>query len=145
MSRKRKLRILVPIDGSSSALRALRHAATVARPGVELQLVNVQPPMPLYGMVRAYLHESQYREACAQLADKALGPAMKLLKRARVPHRVHVHYGSPGPALVEAARRLKCGSIVMGTRGQDAVGNLLLGSVATKVVHLAKVPVTLVK
>jgi nucleotide-binding universal stress UspA family protein len=35
--------------------------------------------------------------------------------------------------------------IVMGTRGQGAVGNLLLGSVATKVIHLSKVPVTLVK
>lgn len=138
-------RLLVPVDGSKGALRAAKHAAAQAGGGTELQLVNVQPPMPLYGMVRAYMHESQYRQACAQLADKALGPAVKLLKRARVPHRVHVRYGDPGQALADAARQLKCGAIVMGTRGQGAVGNLLLGSVATKVVHLAKVPVTLVK
>ncbi len=35
--------------------------------------------------------------------------------------------------------------IVMGTRGMGALANLALGSTATKVVHLAEVPVTLVK
>jgi len=33
----------------------------------------------------------------------------------------------------------------MGTRGLGPIGSLLLGSVATKVIHLAKTPVTLVK
>ena len=139
------MRMLVPVDGSAGALRAVKHAAALAKPGAELQLVNVQPPMPLYGMVRATMRAPQYRAACAALADKALGPAIKLLKRARVAHRLHVMYGEPGVTVADAARRLKCGAIVMGTRGQSAVGNLLLGSVATKVIHLAKVPVTLVK
>jgi nucleotide-binding universal stress UspA family protein len=34
---------------------------------------------------------------------------------------------------------------VMGTRGMSAIGNLVAGSVATKVIHLTKLPVTLVK
>jgi len=139
------MRILVPVDGSAGALRAVKHAAALAKPGAELQLVNVQPPMPLYGMVRATMRAPQYRAACEALSRKALDPAIRLLKRARVPHRTHVYYGEPGVTVADAARRLKCGAIVMGTRGQSAVGNLLLGSVATKVVHLAKVPVTLVK
>jgi nucleotide-binding universal stress UspA family protein len=139
------MRILVPVDGSAGALRAVKHAAAVVKEGAEVQLVNVQPAMPLYGMVRAYMRAPQYRSACAALAEKALKPAVTLLKRARVPHRAHVHYGEPGATLADAARRLKCRAIVMGTRGQGAIGNLLLGSVATKVVHLAKVPVTLVK
>jgi nucleotide-binding universal stress UspA family protein len=33
----------------------------------------------------------------------------------------------------------------MGTRGMGAVPNLLLGSVASKVVHLVDIPVTLIK
>ncbi|HJS39222.1 MAG TPA: universal stress protein [Burkholderiales bacterium] len=139
------MRILVPVDGSAGALRAVKHAAAHAARGTQLQLVNVQPPMPLYGMVRAYMHESQYRQACAILAQKALAPAVRLAKRARVAHRAHVLYGEAGGTIAGAARRLKCGGIVMGTRGQGAVGNLILGSVATKVIHLAKVPVTLVK
>ena len=139
------MRILVPVDGSAGALRAVKHAAAAAKEGAELQLVNVQPPMPLYGLVRATMPAPQYREACAALAQKALGPAVRLLRRARVAHRTHVMYGEPGATVAEAARRLKCRAVVMGTRGHGAVGNLLLGSVATKVVHLAKVPVTLVK
>lgn len=139
------MRILVPVDGSAGALRAVKHAAAVVREGSEVQLVNVQPPMPLYGMVRAYMRAPQYRAACAALAERALRPAIRLLKRARVAHRPHVMYGEPGATVAEAARRLKCGAIVMGTRGHGAIGNLLLGSVATKVIHLAKVPVTLVK
>jgi nucleotide-binding universal stress UspA family protein len=139
------MRILVPVDGSAGALRAVKHAAAAAREGAELQLVNVQPPMPLYGVVRATMRAPQYRAACETLSRKALDPAIRLLRRARVAHRTHVLYGEPGATVADAARRLKCRSIVMGTRGQGAVGNLLLGSVATKVVHFAKVPVTLVK
>jgi nucleotide-binding universal stress UspA family protein len=33
----------------------------------------------------------------------------------------------------------------MGTRGMTAIGGLVMGSIATKVVHAAHVPVTLVK
>jgi len=138
-------RILVPVDGSPGALRALKHAAAHAPRGTELQLVNVQPAMPLYGMVRAYMRVPQYKSACGTLAKRALDPALKLARRARVAHRPHVLFGEAGETLADAARRLKCGAIVMGTRGQGAVGNLVLGSVATRVVHLAKVPVTLVK
>lgn len=138
-------RILVPVDGSAAALRALKHAALLAGRGTELQLVNVQPAMPLYGMVRAYLRVPQYKAACGALSKKALDPAVKLARRAQVAHRTHVLFGEAGETLADAARRLKCGAIVMGTRGQGAVGNLMLGSVATKVVHLAQVPVTLVK
>ena len=139
------MRILVPVDGSAGALRAVKHAAAVVKEGAEVELVNVQPAMPLYGMVRAYMRAPQYRAACEALSRKALDPAIRLLKRARVAHRTHVLYGEPGAVVADATRRLKCRAIMMGTRGQGAVGNLLLGSVATKVVHLAKVPVTLVK
>jgi nucleotide-binding universal stress UspA family protein len=137
--------ILVPVDGSAGALRALRHAAALARRGARLELVNVQPPMPLYGMVRAYMHEAQYREVCVDAARKVLARAERVARAARAPFRSHMVIGEAGEALAAAARRLRCGAIVMGTRGQGAVGNLVLGSVATKVVHLARVPVTLVK
>ena len=47
--------------------------------------------------------------------------------------------------LAKRAEELGCDEIIMGTRGMGAIGNLVMGSVATKVVHLAGIPVTLVK
>jgi nucleotide-binding universal stress UspA family protein len=140
------MRILVPVDGSQAALRAVKHAAAIAAHGKgEVHLLNVQPILPMYGMVRAYMRLPQYKAARAALARQALAGAEKLLAREKIRRRDHVMYGEPGETIADAARTLKCRMIVMGTRGQGAVGNLLLGSVATKVIHLAKVPVTLVK
>lgn len=139
-------RLLVALDGSAHSLRALRYAVHLAQQmRAELDVVNVQPPLPLYGVVRATMDAGEYRAACEVLAREALAPAGRLLRRARVRHRLHVRYGEPGPELAASAPRLKCKGIVMGTRGLGAAANLLLGSVAAKVVHLAKVPVTLVK
>ena len=124
----------------------MKHAAAVAAHGKgEVLLLNVQPILPMYGMVRAYMRVPQYKAARATLARQAIAGAERLLKRLKVRHRTHVMYGEPGETIADAARELKCRMIVMGTRGQGAVGNLILGSVATKVIHLAKVPVTLVK
>ena len=47
--------------------------------------------------------------------------------------------------IAKVANELKCNAIIMGTRGLSPLGNLLLGSVAAQVVHLAGTPVTLVK
>jgi nucleotide-binding universal stress UspA family protein len=43
------------------------------------------------------------------------------------------------------AARTRCAEIIMGTRGLGRIRGLLLGSVTTKVIHLAAVPITLVK
>ena len=53
--------------------------------------------------------------------------------------------GDVPKVLANYAEENGCDGIVMGTRGMGAIGNLVLGSIATKVIHLTKVPVTLVK
>jgi len=53
--------------------------------------------------------------------------------------------GQYGETIANYAKEKQCDRIVMGTRGLGAVGGLLLGSVARKVIHLADVPITLVK
>ena len=47
--------------------------------------------------------------------------------------------------VVEHANRTGCDMICMGTRGMTAMSGLVMGSVATRVLHLARVPVLLVK
>ena len=71
--------------------------------------------------------------------------ARKVLDDAGRPCRTHVLHGEPATDIVRVARSEGVDLIVMGTRGMGALGNLVLGSTATKVVHLADTPVTLVK
>jgi nucleotide-binding universal stress UspA family protein len=143
---KKTTRYIVPIDGSRTALRALQHAIHNARGAAGMvYLINVEPALDSYGMVPTYLSPRKHREATRSRAESVLAPAITMLKRSRVPHESHVSWGEPADAIVRLARRVKGDSIVMGTRGMGAAGNLLLGSTATKVVHLAKAPVTLVK
>jgi nucleotide-binding universal stress UspA family protein len=47
--------------------------------------------------------------------------------------------------IAQVAREEDIQHIVMGTRGLGSIQGLLLGSVATKVIHLADVPITLIK
>jgi nucleotide-binding universal stress UspA family protein len=54
-------------------------------------------------------------------------------------------YGPVAETIDRIARETQADQIVMGTRGLGRVRGLLLGSVATQVVHLADIPVTLVK
>jgi nucleotide-binding universal stress UspA family protein len=53
--------------------------------------------------------------------------------------------GQVAKTIADVAREEGVGQIVMGTRGLGGVQGLLLGSVATQVIHLAEVPVTLIK
>jgi nucleotide-binding universal stress UspA family protein len=62
-----------------------------------------------------------------------------------VPYETEILTGPPGKVPAERAAQLGCDSIVMGTHGRGAISNLLMGSVATKVIHFSQVPVTLVK
>ena len=72
-------------------------------------------------------------------------PAIELASAASVPWTSDVLVGDTASMIVKRAEELNCDGIVMGTRGMGAIGNLVMGSVATKVVHLTKLPVTLVK
>lgn len=144
MERARTLTWLLAVDGSRNAVRAARYVARVAgNAGVsEIQLLNVQPPEG------ADAHASR-GAAPARSADDAANrdaaAARRILERAELPVRIHAHRGAnPATTIVEAARRLRVHEIVMGTRGLSALGTLGLGSVAYKVVHLARQPVTLV-
>lgn len=134
-------KMLVPFDGSDCAMRALRHAVEQAS---EIHVVNVQlkadTPTLLLHMTQDDIDKAQHEHGRSQLVD-----AIKRLDESKVSYRAHVLIGDPAPKIVRLAEAEGVDGIVMGTRGMGALGNLALGSVASKVVHLAKVPVTLVK
>ena len=139
-------KILLPVDGSEGSSHAARHVASLAAlvPGLEVHLVSVQPPGDDW-MVRRMLKAEEIASMEREWAETALGPAREILRPTGVTCTEHVVQGEVAQTIAHLATELGCDQIVMGTRGQSALSGLLLGSVAIKVLHLAEIPVTLVK
>ena len=141
------MKILVPIDGSQNALRALRHVldnrAWYSEP-LEVHLLNVQLPVASGG-VKMFISQDQLNEFYEEQGQAALKPARDLVQAAELACHVRIGVGDTAAMIAGYARDEGCAFIVMGTRGLGAIANMLLGSVATKVIHLAEVPVLLIK
>lgn len=138
-------KILIPVDHSENALRAVHHAAAMARgnPALQLYLLNVQEPIEQ--RMHARLTHEEIRAMQARDAEHVLEPLRQILNNAGVAVQDDWRSGPIASTIADYAREAGCDAIVMGTRGMTAIGNLVMGSTATKVVHLASVPVTLVK
>ncbi len=76
---------------------------------------------------------------------KLVESAAQKLAQASVSHDTHVEIGHVAQTIADFAQKYHAEMIVMGTRGMGAIRSLAVGSVANKVVHLAQVPVLLVK
>jgi nucleotide-binding universal stress UspA family protein len=57
----------------------------------------------------------------------------------------HIGVGEVADIIVRYAQDQKCDQLVMGIRGMGALSNMIMGSVATKVLHLSDMPVLCVK
>ncbi len=142
------LKWLVPVDGSESAVRAVGRMINMLawfRDGVEIHLLNVQHPMPYGNRVSSVLGQDKVAQYHHDEGIAALQPARNKLDTAGVKYVFHIGVGDAAETIVRYAKDQGCDQIVMGTRGLGSVSNLILGSVATKVLHLAEVPVLLVK
>lgn len=139
-------RVLIPVDGSDGALRAAAHLIghVYHRVPPEVHLLNIQPPIMSGDLGPAVSTEMVTRTRLAD-GEAILRRTQALLDRNGVHYEARVRFGKPAEAIVQYAEEHEVDGIVMGTRGMSALKNLLLGSVATKVVGLAEVPVTLVK
>ncbi len=127
---------LLALDGSDNALRAVSHAADQAARmrGCALHLVHVQPWLS---------REAAERE----LGQRGLGNtarARELLDARGLAWRLHIVMGDPVERILERAALLHADTIVIGSRGLNVVERVLLGSVATRLVHLAPIPVMVV-
>ena len=140
-------RILVPVDGSEASARAIEHlivkAATFRPDALEVDLLNVQ--LPVTGYVATFVSAEQLAAYHQEEGLKTLAAARERLQRAGLKHAHHVAVGEPAHVIAHYARERKADQIVMGTRGLGSVSGMLMGSVATKVVHLSDIPVLLVK
>jgi nucleotide-binding universal stress UspA family protein len=142
------LRILLAVDGSESALRAARKLIETAgwyREPPAVELVTVHLPVPLVGFADAVVSRDMTERYYRQEGERMLAGARALLDAAGIQYVPHILVGQIAQTIVEHAHGAGCNIICMGTRGMTALSNMVMGSIATKVLHLADVPVVLVR
>ena len=141
------MKLLFPIDGSECALAALDRFATISHlfgKPPDLVLMNVQLPMSdprLIDLVGQKVMAQYY----AEQSEEAIAPARERLEQRGRIFRVEKQVGDPAQQTVHFAATEQCELIAMGTHGRTALKNLLMGSVATKVLAASKVPVLFLK
>ena len=136
-------KLLVAIDGSTASVRAFQYAANrmEGRKDIALHIIFAQRGgLPSRQVSKSMIEDWQ---ATKQKAALSVRTVRDLKKRTKA--QVHVETGDPATEILKFARKNQIEEIIMGTRGMGRLKGLMMGSVATKVSHLATVPVTLVK
>jgi nucleotide-binding universal stress UspA family protein len=136
-------RILHASDLSRASTRAFTEAVALAkRKRAELTLLYVADPLePVpdgYVSPPTYL---QLRKSAREYGRKGLARLVAKAARAGVRATAVVREGTPWAEIVRAARGLKADVLVIGTHGRTGVSRLLIGSVASRIVGLARCPV----
>ena len=141
------IKILIAVDGSENANRAVDYVLRLAQIScvlLEAHVLNVQPPVT-FGDIKKFVSQEALNAYYHDEGAKALVTVRQQLDKSSVAHTYHIGVGTVPETIVNYAREHGCAQIVMGTRGLSTVSSLLLGSVASKVLHLTDIPVTFVK
>jgi len=137
------MKILVPTDGSACALRAVKYAMTL-RPKATITLISVHDDAGLQHLKKFFPKET-VADYLREQSDKELKPARVALDKAGVPHDMIIKTGHVAEEIVKSAKAGKFDAVVMGAKGRSVVSDMLIGSVAQRVLALTKLPVTFVK
>ncbi|HXS54083.1 MAG TPA: universal stress protein [Usitatibacter sp.] len=141
------MKILLAADNSEFTRRAARHLVThlswFAEPP-EVLVLHVHPPIPYAGAAAAVGKRAldQYLE---EDSEAALAMATKELDKAKVRYTASWVTGKVAEEIAAAVTKNKVDLVVMGSHGEGALSNLVLGSVATKVIASIKTPVLIVR
>jgi len=132
-------RILVGVDGSENALRAVEFAGTLAKGfGSEVTLVLVITPSD-HDLLSG---KATYMEKGAKLGGERMKAAERLLGKLEVKYRSDVELGHPAEQLLKLAEDHDL--LVVGTRGLSPFKEALIGSTSHRLVQGGKVPVLVV-
>jgi len=140
------MNILLAVDGSAYTKKMLAYLAThedLLGTSHSYTVLTVQSPLPT--RARAALGKEVVDSYHAEEADKIMAPVAKFLGRHGVEAKCMYKVGPVGETIAKVADTGKFDLLVMGSHGHGTLGNLVMGSVATQVLALSKVPVLLVR
>ena len=135
-------RILVPIDSSEIAERAMQEAIKVNRFGeAEVHVLYVADINKL--AINAYLSGNVLLEI-GKAGERILNAALEKFPESMKVVKVY-RTGDPAETITEYAKEIDADLIIMGSRGLGLVRGVLLGSVSKYVLEHTKCPVLIVK
>ena len=144
-------RILVPIDGSQLADRAVKEAAVLAQAvGAKITLLYAAPAYrtPVSYSEGALLQHvvtpERYKRSMKAHARRLLEAASRKAKGAATRQLCEFN-DLPYEAIIKAARKHRCDLIVMASHGWRGLKGLLLGSETHKVLTHSRIPVLVVR
>jgi nucleotide-binding universal stress UspA family protein len=151
-------RLLVPLDGSPFASRALRYAAEVAkRFGSEVVLIQVvRPTTPVVdggGLAGVSLTAAEIAVQAAQEANKRnaararryLRGKVRGMRSREIQSSYRVVIGEAAPAIIECSEKEKIDLVVMTTSGKSGLRRAFMGSVADAVIRQSGKPVLVLR
>jgi nucleotide-binding universal stress UspA family protein len=144
-------RILVPLDGSSTAYKGFEHALTLASaPGCRLRLLHVVDDTFIIPAGYSYpagdlgeVIDSLWRHGRRVLTEAQRQAAARGIE-VEV-RQVQAHLRAVSDVILQEARDWHADLMVMGTHGRRGVRRLVLGSDAERVLREAPVPILLVR
>jgi nucleotide-binding universal stress UspA family protein len=142
------MKVLIAVDGSKHSLAAVQclidHAGWY-REKPEVELLTVHLPVPKLPRMGLAVSKSQIEKYYQEEGEAQLAAARRRLTAAGIGHKATVLVGPIAETIVKRAKDTRCDLIYIGTRGMTEVGKALMGSTATKVLHMSDTPVLLVK
>jgi nucleotide-binding universal stress UspA family protein len=139
------VKILVGVDGSEQSLAALetlcRHLHWF-RDNAELTLLYVHPALP-YQRAVSWAGKEAVHAYYDEESETALATARTALGQRNIAYKEEKRVGDAAEQIMDCATSGGFDLIAMGTHGRTALANLVLGSVATKVLAGSRIPVLL--
>lgn len=140
------MKILLPVDGSKFTKRMLSYVAAheelfgTQHDYIFVTVVGAVPPH-----VTHYLDRTAIDSYYADEAQKVLKPVTAFAAQHGWKSRSTHAVGQAAPLLADLAKAENVDLVVMGSHGHSALGNLVLGSVASGVLARCSVPVLLIR
>lgn len=145
------MKILLAVDGSAFTIKAVTYLAAHLewfRGEPELHLLHVRQPIPAglaVEQARRILGDDAVTDYYKDESEAALAPAEEILRTEGIPYHSHYKVGDIAKEINAFAVEKKIDMIVMGSHGHGAIANMVLGSIATKVLAAATLPVLIVR
>jgi YjbE family integral membrane protein len=137
-------KVLIPVDDSSNAILALRHAVSTYGKDAnnEFHICNVQPR--IYRHIGKFFSKTDIQEWQAERAKNTAKLAAEFLERASVKFSFSYASGDKGEVLRDEAVRLGCNRIVIGSAKKNSLSRLFENSTTAKLLEICDMPVEVV-